>query len=292
MMKHDRPPRFLSGLSGIADHYDALLCDVWGVLHNGAVLYKQAATALRAFRAKGGTVALVTNSPRPSARVEEQVRGLGLTGESYDIIVTSGDATRAALQAHAPGPAFRLGPGRDDPLYEGLGLEFSDLEQARFIACSGLFDDRRETPEHYRDLLTRARERNLSMVCVNPDLQVEIAGRLIYCGGALAALYEQMGGQVVYAGKPHPPIYDLAFRRFETKPGRHFSKKQVLAIGDGLMTDIKGACLQGIDALYIAGRLHADEIEEKNGDISVMRLQESLKRRDLDLSYVMPALCW
>lgn len=246
-------PLFITGLAEIADRYDALLCDAWGVIHDGVRVFPGVADALQEFRRARGPVLVLTNAPRPSSIIPAQLDRLGLPRAAYDGVVTSGDATRAAIEAMLPAPAYKLGPEKDDGLYDGLDVEFAPLERAGFIICTGLFDDQRETPDDYQDLLADASQRKLTMICANPDIVVRWGGRLIYCAGALAQIYERLGARVIYGGKPHRPIYDLAMTRLRETAGRDIPKARTLAIGDGLGTDIGGANAQGIDAFYVAG---------------------------------------
>ena len=171
-------------LKTIADRYDALFCDVWGVIHNGQRLYHGVAETLTAFRDNGGVVVLLTNIPKPRGPIPQQLDRLGLPRGAYDAVVTSGDAIRSALHARAPGPMFKIGPDRDAPLWEGLNLKQAPLEQARFVAISGLNRDD-ETPEMYADVLKAARGRDLEMLCANPDIAVRVGDELIWCAGAL-----------------------------------------------------------------------------------------------------------
>lgn len=247
------PPPLLSSIAPIADRYDALLCDAWGVLHDGVDVFPGAAEALTRFRAERGPVVILTNAPRPSMIIPPQLDRLGFPREAYDAVVTSGDATRAAIAARLPAPAFRIGPAKDDALYVGIDVAFVPLADASFVVCSGLGDDMRETPEDYRDVLKDAARRGLPMICANPDVVVRWGGRLIFCAGALAEIYHKLGGAVIYGGKPHPPIYALALRKIAEIAGIGPPKARVLAIGDGLMTDILGANREGIDAIYVAG---------------------------------------
>lgn len=246
-------PRFINGLNEIASGYDALLCDAWGVIHDGVRLFAGVAEALIEFRRMRGPVLILTNAPRPSSVIPGQLDRIGLPRAAYDGIVTSGDATRAAIAAMLPRAAFKLGPEKDDGLYDGLAVSFAPLEAAEFIICTGLFDDQRENPADYREFLERAAARALPMICANPDVVVRWGGRLVYCAGALAEVYEEIGGTVIYGGKPHAPIYDVALGTIDASAGREIERGRILAIGDGLKTDIAGANRQGIDALYIAG---------------------------------------
>jgi len=251
----------LSGLGEIAENYDALLCDIWGVIHNGREAYIEACEALERFRGDYGTVILISNSPKPSISIPESFDRIGVRGEFWDGIVTSGDATIDELARRAPGPAFKLGPERDDILYETLEMDFADIEDAQFISCTGLFDDD-EVPEDYVGLLTEARENGLPLVCANPDVKVRVGGKVIWCGGALAQLYEKLGGEVIYAGKPHEPIYRLARAWMNEVLGYIPTADRVLCIGDNIFTDLLGAQEQDYDCLFIQDGLYG-ETEEK-----------------------------
>ena len=203
----------ISSIAALARNYDALLCDAWGVIHDGVRLFDGAAEALVAFRRERGPVVILTNAPRPCSVIPAQLDRLGLPRTAYDAVVTSGDATRAEVEKRRGQNAFRIGPAKDEELYRDLAVRFAPLERADFIICSGLDDDSRDEPEQYRKLLVDAAERRLAMICANPDIVVRFGGRLIYCAGALAELYEKLGGSVVYAGKPHAPIYELSLKR-------------------------------------------------------------------------------
>jgi HAD superfamily hydrolase (TIGR01459 family) len=249
----------IPGLSALADRYDVLLCDVWGVIHNGRESWPEACAALARFRAERGPVILISNSPRPLAGVAEQLDSLKVPRDAWSDLATSGDATRTLLAARAPGPAWAIGPERDGPLYDGLGLTFAGPEAAAFISCTGPFDDEVETPEDYREAFTGAVARGLPMICANPDLVVQRGPKLIYCGGALAQLYETLGGVVEMAGKPWPAIYDLAFAKAEAELGRTADRARVLCVGDGIPTDLRGANNQDLDVLFIASGIHGAE---------------------------------
>lgn len=230
----------------------AWLTDIWGVMHNGVQPFAAAVAACEAFRAAGGTVILLSNAPRPAVSVAEQLDRIGVRRGAWDAIISSGDATRALL-AERPGQAvFHLGPDRDLPIYEGLDIVLVDEVQARQVVCTGLFDDETETPDDYAPLLTRFLAHGCAMICANPDLTVERGGKLVYCAGAIAALYEEMGGSVTYAGKPHLPIYDMALAWLTRHHEEPIEKANVLAIGDGVRTDILGAARAGIASVYIA----------------------------------------
>jgi HAD superfamily hydrolase (TIGR01459 family) len=225
---------------------------------------------LSQFRAKGGTVALITNAPRPGAVVSRFLDRLGVPGEAYDIIVSSGDVTRAVMAARPGKNVFHIGPERDLPIFDGLGLNFVPLEAADYVVCTGLTDDETETPESYRALLTNVRERGLFMVCGNPDLVVERGDRLVYCAGALADLYGELGGEVLYAGKPHAPIYRQVLDRIAAKRGGEPLRSRVLAIGDSVRTDLTGAAHMGLDCLFVTAGIHAEELGRERPDGAVL----------------------
>lgn len=257
-------PALTERFSTLAPRYDAVLCDVWGVVHNGVAAFPAAADALARFRVRGGTAILISNAPRPGAWVERQLGRLGVPRSAYDGIVTSGDVTRACLASRRGETVFHIGPERDRPIFDGLGLLFGPVEAADCVVCSGLFDDEVETPDDYRDLLARIRARALFMVCANPDLVVERGERLLYCAGAIADLYGALGGEVLYAGKPHRPIYDAALAEIAAARGGPAPPERVLAIGDSVRTDLAGAAALGIDFLFVTAGIHAEELGDRD----------------------------
>ncbi|WP_310072206.1 TIGR01459 family HAD-type hydrolase [Phyllobacterium sp. 1468] len=248
----------LQRLDELMDRYDVLLCDVWGVLHNGVDSFASASAALSRARKAGLTVVLITNAPRRFDSVAQQIHALGVPESSYDRIVTSGDVTRELIR-NAPRRVFHLGPERDETLYEGLDVELVEEREAEVVVCTGFFDDETEAPEDYAEMLIRFRSRDLPFICANPDIVVERGDRLIWCAGALARDYGQLGGRTLIAGKPHRPIYEAAVGAAAEVRGEPVDTARVLAIGDGMLTDIKGADLFGIDALYISGGIHAGD---------------------------------
>jgi HAD superfamily hydrolase (TIGR01459 family) len=255
-------PRILTGLSEIASDYDALVCDVWGVLHNGHTGNQDAVSALREFRNSRGRVILLSNAPRPKRDVEAMFKRFDIPPDCYDEIVTSGIATRIDLENRSKVRRlrmFHLGPERDRGIFEGLNIETSDIAGADIVLNSGLFDDDVETPDDYKARLAEMKARNLLMLCANPDRVVQRGGKLIWCAGALADAYEKIGGPVTYYGKPKPEIYDLV--RAAAPDAR-----RMLAIGDGMHTDIRGANAAGIDALFIADGIHGEEIGAVTSD--------------------------
>ena len=284
-------PQTPQGLSDLTDHYDVLLSDVWGVIHNGRESFAAACAALARWRAERGPVILISNSPRPSADVVAQLDALGVPREAWSAFVTSGDATRLLLAERAPGPAWRLGPDRDAPLYSGLGLSFESLDKAAFIACTGPIDDETEGPGDYQDRFDGAAARALEMVCANPDIVVQRGDRLIYCGGALAQLYETLGGKVVMAGKPHAPIYDLCVVEAERLTGGPVARSRMLCIGDGVATDVKGANAQGLDVLFIAAGIHGAETITPEG-LDAAAVDALLRKEGVHARWAMADLAW
>jgi HAD superfamily hydrolase (TIGR01459 family) len=253
-------PTFTEHFEALAPHYDVVLCDVWGVVHNSIVAVPSACEALARFRAQGGTVVLITNAPRPGAVVLHQLDQLKVARDVYDGIVSSGDVTRAVIAGRPGERTFHIGPDRDLGVFAELDVRFGSAETADYVVCTGLFDDDDEAPEDYRPLLTTLRARNLFMICANPDLVVERGDRLIYCAGALADLYHSLGGEVLYAGKPHRPIYDDALTLAAKQRGHRVALDRTLAIGDSVRTDLKGAATLGVDCLFVTAGIHAEEL--------------------------------
>jgi HAD superfamily hydrolase (TIGR01459 family) len=253
------PIPILASVAPLAAGFDAFVCDIWGVIHNGVAAYPQAVEACLKFRAAGGIVVLLTNAPRPAGAVEVQLAKLAVPRQAYDAVVTSGDLTRSLIADRAGAPLFHLGPERDRGLFEGLDVRCVEAEAAEVVVCSGLFDDTRETPEDYRARLAGLAARRLPMICANPDIVVERGTQLVYCAGALAALYEELGGKVVYAGKPHLPIYERVSEVVATIKGRAVPSSRMLAIGDGIKTDIEGALRAGMRAVFVASAVHVEE---------------------------------
>jgi HAD superfamily hydrolase (TIGR01459 family) len=281
------PPHFIRRLSEVADGFDALLCDAWGVIHNGVRLFEGVEEALSTFRERCGPVVILTNAPRPSSIIPAQLDRIGLSRAAYDAVVTSGDATRAAIEALLPRAVYKLGPDKDESLYAGFDVEFAPIERAGFIVCTGLVDDSHETPADYAALLERAAAMKLPMVCANPDIVVRWGDRLIFCAGALAQAYEKIGGEVVYGGKPHPPIYDLACNRLEAIARKPLDRRRILAIGDGVKTDIAGANQNGFSSLFVAGDggVHEGEADEAS-------IARSLERAGASADYASTGLSW
>jgi len=251
---------FSSHFSTAAPDYDVLLCDVWGVVHNGVAATANACDALRQFRAQGGTVVLITNAPRPGDFVQRFIDGLKVPRESYDAIVSSGDVTRSLIRERAGERVGHVGPARDLPIFEGLGASLVPIESADYVVCSGLYDDTTETPEDYDDLIATMLAHKLKMICANPDIVVERGDQLVYCAGAIADRYAARGGDVIYAGKPYRPIYEQAMAAARKVRGQDTRRDRVLAIGDSVRTDLKGAAAFGVDCLFVTAGIHAEEL--------------------------------
>ncbi|MEH2552419.1 HAD superfamily hydrolase (TIGR01459 family) [Bradyrhizobium sp. AZCC 2262] len=253
--------RFAERLSDLVDGVEVILSDIWGVVHNGLESFPEACEALHTYRQRGGTVILITNAPRPADSVQRQLRKLGVADETYDAIVSSGDLTRNFVADHPGKKMFWIGPDRDSSIHRGLDAVMAPLEQADYIVCTGLFDDEIESAEDYRAMMLQAREHKLPLICANPDIVVERGDRLIYCAGAVAELYRELGGEVIFYGKPHRPIYERAMALAAERRGKPTPLDRVLAIGDSVRTDLTGALGFGIDCLFLTRGIHSEEFE-------------------------------
>jgi HAD superfamily hydrolase (TIGR01459 family) len=253
-------PPLTAHFAALAPRYDVLLCDVWGVVHNGVAATAESCAALVKFRGQGGTVVLITNAPRPGEFVQSFIDNLRVPRDAYDGIVSSGDVTRSLVAERGGTRVFHVGPERDLPIYEGLNVELVPIERADFTVCSGLYDDTRETPQDYVKLVDEMHNRKLPMICANPDVVVERGDHLVYCAGAIADLYAHSGGDVIYAGKPYRPIYEQAIARAQALRGRAVDHARVMAIGDSVRTDLKGAAAFSIDSLFLTAGIHAQEL--------------------------------
>ncbi len=287
-------PQTPAGLSELAQDYDAILCDVWGVIHNGRNAFTAACAALERYRAERGPVVLISNAPRPSDALHGQLSGYGVPRTAWTTFVTSGDATRPLLAELAPGPVWTIGPrDRDGPLYDGLGLQFVEgPEDAAFIACTGPDDEETEQAEDYRARLQTAVGRGLKFICANPDRVVQKGDRLIPCAGAIADLYEDLGGWSVRAGKPNAPIYELAVKQAQAALGKPVDRARVLCIGDGVGTDVRGAQAQGLDCLFLWGGIHAAELSHEAGPDAARPVRDFLDGHATTAKYAMPELVW
>lgn len=255
-------------------HYDVVFCDVWGVVHNGMTAFEGACRALETFRAGGGTVILVSNAPVPKKRVSDMLDTRHVPRSAWDDIVSSGDIALSHLEEKKFERLYCIGPlDRDQALFSALRARSVGLDEAEAIICTGLNDDRTEAPEDYRTTLMRALEKRLPFVCANPDLIVDVGGTLLYCAGAIADLYAQMGGEVYWAGKPYLSAYETAHHKAEGLRNANVEKSRILVIGDALRTDIKGAENYGCDALFIASGIHRHETVD-GIDLSATKLSD------------------
>jgi HAD superfamily hydrolase (TIGR01459 family) len=281
-----------SDLEPLARDYDVLLCDVWGVIHNGLAAFPAACDALMSFRKRGGTAILITNAPRSGESVVRILDRLGVPRDAYDAITSSGDVTRGIVASRLNEAIFHLGPERDLSIFAGFDVKFADVEHADYVVCSGLFDDTTETPESYRGMLTAMRARSLFMVCANPDIVVERGDSLVYCAGALADAYAAQGGDVLYCGKPDAPIYDAALAKAARLRGDAApSRRRVLAIGDSVRTDLKGAAAFGLDYMFVTSGIHVKEYSSRDAP-DLAALNGIFKTAGVAPKAVMRKLVW
>jgi HAD superfamily hydrolase (TIGR01459 family) len=256
MSRRSAPIEIIPSIAPLAAATAAWLVDIWGVMHDGVRPFLPACEACRQFRESGGLVMLVSNSPRPRDGVAAQLDRIGVPRSSYDGIVSSGDLARALVEDYAGRRIFHIGPERDLGVFTGIAVERVDADLADVVVCTGLYNDERETPDDYAETLAACVARELPMICANPDLTVERGGRLIYCAGALAQAYERLGGTVTYAGKPYLPIYKLVFATLERLRRGSSDRGRMLAIGDGIRTDLAGAAAVGVRSVFIASGVH------------------------------------
>ncbi len=287
-------PELLSGLSAVADNYDALLCDIWGVIHNGRQHFPPAYEALKRFKAERGPVILISNSPRPRDNLIGQLESLGIFEDGFSAVVSSGDATREYLRRFAPsGKAWRIGDPREQALYDGIDIDLSGApEDAAFISCSSPFNDETDTLDMYQQVFETAVRRKLVMICANPDKVVQRGDKIIMCAGSLADLYASLGGEVIMAGKPYAPIYEMCYAALDSLTGKPHDKSRILAIGDGLPTDVLGANGQGLDLLFIAAGIHAVEATDSTGKLDPLLLKKLLDVQTAEAKFVAEGLRW
>ncbi|MEO0328921.1 MAG: TIGR01459 family HAD-type hydrolase [Pseudomonadota bacterium] len=279
----------ISGLSECIDQYDLILCDVWGVLHNGEAIWPDAANALSKAREAGKTVVMITNAPRPQGPVLRQLASMNCPETVFDDLVTSGDVTRELIK-QLKGPVYHIGPERDYALYDGLDVSFADPENATAIVCTGLFDDYNEHPDEYIERFETYVKQGLPLICANPDIVVEVVDRLLWCAGSLAREYNKIGGETRIAGKPWNPIYQVAVERAAQLSGQTAEKSRILAIGDGLPTDIKGAANFEVDALFITNGIHA--VDYTQGEVDAEKLNAFLVANNAAPRYWIKNLVW
>jgi HAD superfamily hydrolase (TIGR01459 family) len=248
-------------LAELAPRYNAILSDVWGVLHDGVAAHASAVDALVRYRRGRGRVVLITNAPRTAPPIEAMLDRMGVPRDAYDALISSGDVTRAMIAPYRGKVIHHIGPPTaDDTLYEGLGVIRGRAEDAEAVVVTDLDTDD-DTPEMYRDRIRLWLKRGLPLICANPDRVVEHGGRIIYCGGALADLYEAHGGRILMAGKPYRPIYDQALKLAEASAGHPLDRAKILAIGDSVRTDAIGAASAGLDLYFVTGSIHAGELD-------------------------------
>ena len=290
-------PRVARGLSELAGRYDVVFCDIWGVVHNGEARYPAACDALQRFRQQGGTVILITNAPRPSPPILDQLAGLKVPRDAFDEMVTSGDVTLSYIAERKGQPIYHIGPERDLTLFQisaqqtGVKPPLTSLDRADFVVITGLDDDRSETPDDYADQLAIMRERKLDMICANPDLVVHVGEQLIFCAGSVAQAYEDRGGRVLQAGKPFAPIYERALSFAQKIRGAAVPHERILAIGDAMRTDIAGAVDFGVDALFVTRGIHREELH--SGDaIDVAAYRQFLEENPKHPMAAIPELVW
>jgi len=273
----------ISGLRDIAGGYDAILCDGWGVLIDGRRHFPDAAEALRRFRAQGGTVVLITNASRPDEEVRRQLLSLGAPQDCFDDLVSAGELALREIVARAGQAVYHLGPSRDDGLFREaarrLGAPVTRVgpDAADYVVCTGLLNERNETPADYDELLARLKARELTMLCANPDIVVAIGTDLVYCAGALAERYAAIGGRVLTFGKPHAPIYAAAMERLKNLRGE-IDRSRILTIGDGAFTDLAGAGRAGFDCLFVLHGVHRDELHPEGGALDEAALESLFAR--------------
>jgi HAD superfamily hydrolase (TIGR01459 family) len=281
----------IGGLKEIATRYDALLCDVWGVVHNGVSANQGAVEALSKFKKLGKPTFLLTNAPRPNAQVLMQLAKLNVPQETtFDKIVTSGDVTRGIISKSSKS-IYHIGTQFDKSLFEGLNIRFADWQTAEAVVCTGLYDDYNETPDDYSQLLNDIYERGLPFICANPDIVVEHGGTMRWCAGALAKKYTELGGQSIIIGKPNQPVYEHAHDQLNKIAGEALKKSKILAIGDGINTDIAGAIGYGLDVVYISAGIHSAEYGSADNPDN-KKLQDFLKANNATPVAWMPRLKW
>tara|TARA_B100000378_G_scaffold123289_1_gene99495 strand:- start:301 stop:1152 length:852 start_codon:yes stop_codon:yes gene_type:complete len=283
MNKNLQEIKKINNFQDIEDNYDALICDVWGVIHNGRELFEGINDCLVNFRSKQKPVVLLSNAPRPSKYIERMLNQLGLDRKSYNEIVTSGDLTMSVLnESHYGSKCYHIGPDRDLNIFDGVNVSRVSLEEADFLFVTGLFDDETEDENSYSSILDESKKRNLKLVCANPDIVVQRGEKLIPCAGAISKKYKEIGGKVVNIGKPFSPIFDKAVNLI--KGINENQNPRIVVIGDGLETDIKGANILKMDSLLVLGGLFASESERN--------IIEVLKKKNIFPSYYTEELKW
>jgi HAD superfamily hydrolase (TIGR01459 family) len=279
-------PNKLTSLSELADHYDGLLCDIWGVIHNGIAAFEDAVDALCRYRASGRHVILITNAPRSSREVYPQLERFGVPRRAFDSVITSGDVTSGLIAEMPDVPLFHFGPTRDHTILEGLANPIVGMPDARLCLLTGPLDDTIESVDVYESVLVEMHKNAVEMICANPDLVVRSGNRMVICAGSIAQRYTQLGGTVIYAGKPQAAIYEEALKKTASLAGRVVPKSRLLAVGDGLPTDIKGAAENGFDAYFIAGGIHASDFGDMSISANVSEAANKIRSQNMGINLV------
>ena len=265
----------LNHLAEIYQKYDTYIIDLWGVIHNGVKLNPKAVEAVKNLIRGKKKVVFLSNAPRPSIEVKKFLKELKMEDQYLQNIMTSGEAAMLALQKESYGKFFyHLGPERDSSVFFKIKENKTTLEKCNFILCTGLFENHEQDLNYYKDLLKRQTSKKL--ICTNPDLTVHRGEVEEYCAGSIAKIFEMLGGETVYFGKPYKEIYKMCFGREE----------KVIAIGDNLNTDIKGANSMKIDSIFISNGVHRSEFKQES------ELSELYKKYKVNSNYYQPELIW
>jgi len=269
--------KIIKGLSQVQSKYDTFFIDLWGVIHNGVELYPEAIEVLEKLDKLNKKFVLISNAPRPSKSVEKYLISLKMNKVFTKKVFTSGEAALQTLKKKFYGSKFyHLGPERDKDLIKGLEENETNLDKCDFILCTGLFEDKKKTLEYYNNLLKKYTK--LKMLCTNPDLIVHRGTETEYCAGTLAAIFKKLGGNVIYFGKPYPEIYNFCMEKNET----------ILAIGDNIRTDIRGANKMKFDSLFITGGIHKKEFLK----LSAHNYDKVLVKYKTKTNYYQERLSW
>jgi len=283
MNKNLNTMKEIINFSEVSEEYDALICDVWGVIHNGRELFSGINECLKNYKVNNRVIILLSNAPRPAIYVEKMLESLGFKRELYNDIITSGDLTKKSLNDNLFGTnCFHIGPDRDLNIFDDTKVKRVDFDEADFIFVTGLFDDESEDEDDYIDLLSKAKERGMILVCANPDLLVQRGDELIPCAGLISKKYDEIGGKTVNIGKPFSPIFEEAISLIERT--KKIKKSRILVIGDGLDTDIKGANLINLDSLLVLGGLFSNNSKDK--------IIESIENKGIYPNYFANELKW
>ncbi len=286
-------------LKDISKNYNVLFCDIWGCIHNGKEAYQNALKALVEFKRNNGFVMLLTNAPRPKNAVKAHLSTFGISEKHFNDITTSGDSAQNSMLSGDVGTkVFHLGPKRDVSFFNDIPpdrkltnkINVVELRHAEGIVCTGLFDDRTETPENYKDLIKYSIQKNLKLLCVNPDIFVDVGDLRVWCAGGIAAAFSKAGGISIYCGKPHKEIYKLAHKKLEM---HNIKSPKILCVGDGINTDILGGKNEMLDTLFVCGGLSKDEVGLKNENttLDIKKLENLFKKNKMYPTFSIDYLC-